>query len=240
MKCITSPALDSVEIAMYVDGEADEAVVAHIQECPYCSDRARQWTLLQNRLKKHVYRVSCPTPIELGDYHLGLLQAPQALVIAQHLRECLHCRRELAQVEEFVLEPTSQPGLLKSVKVLIARLLGGKEADSEKDELSLSPAFSGLRGEGEEPFIYQADHIQIVIEVQDDVEQIGLKTLIGLVIGLESKDFKIQISREDQMVATTSVDEIGNFIISRLVPDHYKLILSGPNIEIHVPSLPVL
>ena len=59
MKCITSPALDNVGIAMYVDGEADETVIAHIQQCPFCRERARQWTLLQNSLRKQSYRIDC-------------------------------------------------------------------------------------------------------------------------------------------------------------------------------------
>ena len=67
----------------------------------------------------------------------------------------------------------------------------------------------------------------------------GLKTLLGLVTGLESNDFTIQVSQGDQVSATSSVDEIGNFIIPHLSPGHYKLILTGPNMEIHIPSLPV-
>ena len=53
MKCITSPALDDTQIMSYIEGEADESVVAHMRECPYCSERAEQWTLLQKDLKKH-------------------------------------------------------------------------------------------------------------------------------------------------------------------------------------------
>ena len=231
MKCITSPALENVEIAMYVDGEADEATVAHIQQCPYCGERARGWTRLQNRLRKQAYRVNCPTPMELGDYHLGYLPDPQELVVARHLQECVLCQREIAYLKEYLEEVREQPGLFMSVKVLVARLLG------EKQDFSSAPSFAGLRGEEDEPFIYQADHIRIVIEVQDDVEQMGLKTLLGLVTGLESNDFTIQVSQGDQVSATSSVDEIGNFIIPHLSPGHYKLILTGPNMEIHIQSL---
>jgi hypothetical protein len=79
-----------------------------------------------------------------------------------------------------------------------------------------------------------------VIEIQDDVEQMGLKTLLGLVTGLESNGFTIQMSQQDQVIATTLVDEIGNFAIHHLSPGHYKLILSSPSVEIHVQSLPVI
>jgi hypothetical protein len=174
--------------------------------------------------------------MELGEYHLGYLADSQELVIARHLRECLLCRREVASLEEYLKESVRPSGLLMSVKVLVARLL----SEGPEQESSSTPALSGLRGAGDEPFIYQADNIRIMIEVQEDVEQMGRKTLLGLITGLESNEFSIQVRQGEQAVATTSVDEIGNFIISHLSPGHYKLILSGPNIEIHVQSLPVI
>jgi hypothetical protein len=177
--------------------------------------------------------------VELGDYHLGLLPASQVLVIAQHVRECPLCRREVAELEEFLTELDSKPSFLGSIKTLIASLVSGPGTDQDHQDLTSTPAFGGLRGEGEEPFIYQAGQVRIVIEVQDDVEQMGLKTLLGLVTGLETNEFTIQVSQRDNMIATTSVDEIGNFIISHLSPGHYKLILVGPNMEIHIQSLPV-
>lgn len=235
MKCITSPALEDIQIVSFIEGEADDTVVAHIRECPFCSEKAHSWTLLQNNLKKRLYRVSCPTPMELGDYHLGLLPAPQALIVAQHVRECPFCWREVAELEDFLTQQTPQPGFLGSVKALVASLV----SPGVEEDVASAPAFGGLRGDGEEPFIYQAGQIRIVIEVQDDVEQMGLKTLLGLVTGLETNDFRIQVSQGDNVIATTSVDEIGNFIISHLSPGHYQLILTGSNMEIRVQSLPV-
>jgi len=239
MECITSPALDDIQILSYVEGEADDRIVAHIKECQFCSERANRWTFLQKRLRKQLYRVTCPTPVELGDYHLGMLPAPEVLVVAQHVRECPLCRRELAGLEGFLAELAPQPGFLEPVNVLVASLINGRGLDQDHPELASTPAFAGLRGEGEEPFIYQADQVRVMIEVQDDVEQMGLKTLLGLVTGLESNDFTVQVSQGGDEIATTSVDEIGNFIIPHLSPGHYKLILTGPNMEIHIRSLPV-
>ena len=239
MKCITSPALDDTQIISYVEGEADDAVMAHMRECAYCSERANRWTLLQHGLREQLYRVTCPTPMELGDYHLGFLPDSQKLVVAQHVRECPLCRREVAHLQEFLAELSPEPSFLESIKVFVASLVSGPGMDQDHPELSSAPAFTGLRGEGEEPFIYQAGQIRIMIEVQDDVEQMGLKILLGLVTGLETNEFTIQVSQGDQVITTTSVDEIGNFIIPHLSPGHYKLILTGPNMEIHIQSLPV-
>lgn len=229
MKCITSPALDDIQIISYVEGEADDKTIAHIKKCPYCAERANTLTLFQKRMRARLYRSTCPSSMELGDYHMGLMSASQELVIAQHVRGCPQCRRDITELEKFLSVPDVQSDLAGKAKLLFAQLVGSGEA----------PTFGALRGTDGEPFIFQADNVRIVIDIQDDVEQMGLKTLVGLVTGLETNEFTIQVSQGEQMIATTSVDEIGNFIISHLTPGHYRLILSGPNMEIHIQSLPI-
>jgi len=240
MKCISSPVLGDAQIVSFIEGEADATVAAHMAECPYCAEKADRWSRLQNNLKAKLYRRSCPTPMELGDYHLGLFSRPQALMVAQHIRECPLCRREVAELEEYLQDLAPQPDLLEPIRALIARLVSETVADEESDHLSFAPAFEGLRGDEDEPFIYQAGNVRVVIEVQDDIEQMGRKILLGLVTGSESNKFTIQVSQEGQNIATDSVDEIGNFVISHLIPGHYQLIFSSTNTEIQIQSLPVL
>jgi hypothetical protein len=67
MKCISSPALDDVQILTFIEGEADDVIAAHIKECPFCREKADRWTRLQKGLQKQLYRVSCPTSMELGE-----------------------------------------------------------------------------------------------------------------------------------------------------------------------------
>jgi hypothetical protein len=203
MKCITSPALDNVEIAMYVDGEADEATVAHINKCPFCNERARQWTLLQNRLRKQSYRVNCPTPMELGDYHLDLLPAPQALVVAAHVQECVLCKREDAVLEDFLNSLTPETSLLGAVKVLIARLISGQG--------DLTPA-AALRGTGKEPLTFKANGILIVLDIQPTKE--GKASIFGQVAADDQDQWtgaRVELRKDDQLQASTEVDDLGTF-----------------------------
>jgi len=95
-------------------------------------------------------------------------------------------------------------------------------------------------GDGDEPLIYQAGDIRIRIDIEDDAEQLGPKSLLGLVTGLESNELTVQVSQGEQIIATTSVDQIKNFTISHLTPGSYKLILSSPSMEIHIQSLSVM
>ena len=206
MKCITSPALENVEIAMYVDGEADETVIAHIQQCPFCSDRARQWTLLQNRLKTQSYRVNCPTPMELGDYHLSYLPAPQALVVSQHLRECLLCKREVAILEDFLGNLAPETDLMGAAKVLIARLMGAQE------ENGLAPVVPALRGTSKGPLTFEVDGIVIVLDLQPTHE--GMSDILGQVAADDQDqwtDAVAELRRNSELQFSTTVDDLGAF-----------------------------
>ena len=92
MKCITSPALDDTQIISYVEGEADNVTVAHIKKCSYCAERASQLTLFQNRLRARLYRSTCPSSMELGDFHLRLLPESQPLFqMMVRFDESAHC-----------------------------------------------------------------------------------------------------------------------------------------------------
>jgi len=239
INCEFPPELNDTQLMAYLDDEANPEIARHLEKCSYCRKKAEALDRLQKRLTSQLYRITCPSPTELGEYHLRTLPASQMLIVSQHLRECPHCVREISQLDEFLVELTPPPGLIKSARVLIARLIKKPGTDQDTEGFLGAPAIAGVRGEEEEPFIYQTDGIQIVIDVQEDLEQVGLKTLLGLVTGLETNEFTIQVSQGDQVIATASVDEIGNFIIPHLSPGHYKLILSGPNMELHVQSLPV-
>lgn len=215
MKCITSPALDNVEIAMYVDGEADEAVVAHIEQCPFCNERTQQWTLLQNRLRKQFYRANCPTPLELGDYHLGYLPAPQALVASQHLRECLLCQREVAVLEDFLTGLAPETSLLGAVKVLVARLM------SPQAEKSLAPA---LRGEAKGPLTFESDGVVIVLDVQPG--DAGMFNILGQVAADDQDKWTsalVELRQDSELQSSGTVDDLGAFRTENLMPGSKEL-----------------
>jgi len=203
MKCITSPALDDIEIATYVDGEADEAVIAHIRQCPFCSEKARQWTLLQSSLRKQSYRIDCPTPMELGDYHLGYLPDPQELVIARHLRECVLCSREVAILENFLSNLAPGTGLLGAAKVFIARLVGAGTENSP------APA---LRGEAKGPLTFEANGIVILLDIQPTHE--GQTSILGQVAADDQDqwtDAMVELRQANQSQFFTTVDDLGAF-----------------------------
>lgn len=236
MKCISSPALDNTQILSFVEGEADDAIVTHIRECPYCRERAQQWTRLQKRLKKQFYRVSCPTPMELGDYHLGLMPDNQKLVVAQHLRECPLCRREMTELQDFLTDPGPETSFLGAVKVLVARLLN-------QPENGYTPSSVALRGEAKGPLTFEADGAVITLEIQPaSNEQVSLLGQIAADDQDQWTGAKVELQQADSSQLTASMDDLGAFrfeavrsgIIQISIKSLYGIHIQIPNIDIAV------
>lgn len=243
MVCITPPALTEEQLLALSDGLATTEVVAHVQQCNYCRRRAQQLAQQQNQLAMHLYRAECPSSLELGEYHLALLSAERVATIEQHLRTCLHCVREIQTLQTFLAEPALAPtpistptvaktSLGSQVKRLIAKLL------STSSNGGLTPALAGLRGDQAEQHVYEANGVQIVIEVQAEAEPPGYKMLLGLVLGLDiTQTFEAHLQQTSQTPLTTPIDEFGNFVFEHLWPGSYTLLLRSLETEIQIEAL---
>jgi hypothetical protein len=219
MKCITSPALDDTQITSYVEGEADDVIMAHIKACPYCAERASQLTLFQNRLRARLYRSTCPSSMELGDFHLRLLPESQELVVAQHVRGCPHCRREVAELTEFLTGPDVQPDLLETVKVLFAQLVDG----------GATPSFGALRGESKGPLTFEADGVVITLDVQP-----GSNSHISLLgqLAADNQDewtgAQVELQQADSPQLTASLDDLGAFRFEEVRTGSIQFTITSP------------
>ena len=190
---------------------------------------------IEKQLAGQLYRVTCPTTDELGEYHLHITSGSQTTAIKQHLEGCPHCRAELAQLQTYLadLAPDVTYTLSERVKIWIARLIPDGTSGG-----GLQPALA-LRGQDEGPLMYEAGDAQLTLEVQDDPDKIGARTILGLLIGVETVETAAHLWQEGQKVIQTPVDEFGNFVLAELAPGIYELIVSGPDFEIHVQELSV-
>ncbi|MBV7332113.1 hypothetical protein KFU94_28560 [Chloroflexi bacterium TSY] len=243
MACISPPELDQIDLLMLLDHEADDAVIQHVQQCTHCRSNAERLAHLDNRTFQHLHRVTCPEPDDLRDYHYGFTMPEQTTAITQHLETCPHCTRELTTLSAFVGEfekigevveigtPTAEtePPLLDKVRVVVAELLQGGSG--------LTPAFN-VRGH-DESLVYQAEGVQISIQIQEDIEHPGHKMLSGLIVGVNAPEFEVQLRLEGRTIVQTSVDDLGIFALSQLSPNEYELIIIGPEFQIQIQALSV-
>ncbi|MEZ4726379.1 MAG: hypothetical protein R3E79_04515 [Caldilineaceae bacterium] len=232
------------ELLAYLAGDADAAVNAHLAECTACQQRAAALASLEQRLTTTLYRLACPSPLELGEYQLKLLSAADTHAVALHVNQCPHCAAEIAILTDYLaavaptIEPAAALPLAERARILVARLVEGFAGLNTPG--GLTAATAGLRGDAGEQLVYEVDGVQVIIDVQTDVQQPTQRVLLGLVLGLPaSQTVTAHLWRTEQAVATTMVDELGNFVIAALAPGAYDLILSSDKTEVHIQDLQI-
>ncbi|MBK7897544.1 MAG: hypothetical protein IPJ90_22215 [Anaerolineaceae bacterium] len=188
-------------------------------------------------LKAALYRITCPDSAALGHYHLGLLPDAAATPIAEHLAICPHCTQEIAQLEAFLVETavSHQPSISERIKVWIAKRLptGGQPQAGWS-----SPTFA-VRGGDTGPLMYEAGDAQLSLEVQDDPEHPGRKSILGLVLGIDTANVAARLLQADKEGTAVPLSPGGNFAFTNLAVGPYQLIITGPDIEIHLPELTI-
>lgn len=233
MECVAPPQLNDSQILAYIDGDAAVSVTAHLVDCPACRERARQLGRLMGRMTVMLYRLDCPTSLELGEYQLGLLPEVNRSATAAHLTECPHCRAEIMQLQGFLADtaPELQPGLVTRVRVLVATLLSGRSMPGP----ALTPGLAGVRG-GDAPLVYEAGDLQITLSVEWD-QATNRHSLFGLILGAELPDGRVRLWRDQHLAGETRVDEFGNFVIMDLEAAIYDLVITGSELEVHLPDV---
>ena len=237
MNCISPPELSDRQLLEFLDGEAESETTHHLGICQYCHSKADALARLQNGLTTHLYRITCPSPLELGEYHLRILPPPQMLVIAQHVRECPHCEAELAQLENFLtdLTPDRKPGLPEIVRVLVARLV-----DGSGEGAAPMPA---LRGERKGPIILEAEGVVITLDVEPGSDR--QVSVLGQVAADEQDQWTnalVELQQADRQPLTTSLDDLGAFRFEAVRPGPAQImitstegvVIQSPDIDITV------
>ena len=190
---------------------------------------------IDDSLTAALYRTTCPDSAALGNFYLGLLAEGEAVTITDHLAVCPHCNKELNQLEMFLAETavSLEASARDKIKIWIAKRI---PSDSSTNDLFGTPAFA-VRGNDSGPLMYEAGDAQLTLEIQDDPEKPGNKSILGLVLGIETNDVAVKLIREGEVETAVTLDDLGNFTFSGLEPGKYELNLSGQSIEIHLPDL---
>jgi hypothetical protein len=241
------PHLDDAQLLAYLDGEAGGDAAGHLEACARCRARAARLHRMEGRLAAAAYRRSCPTPQELGEYQLGLVERRLAAGITHHLEEdrCPHCAREIALLQSFLgdLAPEAGPGPVEAaverVHVAIGRLVSGARNLFRPAQPGFEPAYAGVRGGGGEPAVFEAEGVRVVVDAQQDAGATDRFILLGLITGVDPAGWTAHLWQGGRLIAAVPVDEGGNLTVSDLAPGGYELVLSGPGQEIYIEELAI-
>jgi anti-sigma factor ChrR (cupin superfamily) len=249
--CSGPIALDDLALIAAIDGEAGPDVMAHLRDCPHCSERAHVFENMQGLLRKQLFRMFCPTSEELAAFQQGLLKVDQRALITKHLKECPHCTREFNLLEQLAGEalparsPPSANG--KSAHEHNGALPGKLRQIAAKllptPVKPLAGAYGALRGPSQtSQFAYHAENLQLTLGVQRVVSRTDRRVIHGaLELDDELHDAfngaTARLSHNETLIRTAELDELGNFVLDDLAPGTYRLALRLPDREVIVESL---
>lgn len=235
LKCIASTPISEEKLLQHLDeGGASPAVARHLEDCPYCRQRAEYLQELQGFLAAELFRADCPPAQTLGEYHLGLLEPEQGQEVAQHLAACPHCAQETDSIASFMdaTEKIAPPRERVSLRKLVATL-GPPPMPANGQQFAWV-----LRGVGNESIAaYKAGDIQVALGVDRDKTRPGRKVLIGLISQLSQpertfENVEVHLLQHEQTISRVSTDNLGSFAIDSLKPGNYKLSLITDQEEI--------
>ena len=207
---------------------------------------------IEKILKKVLFRHLCPTPIELGEYELGLLDAPRHEQIHSHIGHCVHCRQDLVRMLKFMAMPLVQkngrgnltaetPSLAERAKIFVVNLL------SPPPNILVSPTLEpAWRGEKDDmqTQVYHIGSYLVALSYQRDPTRLNKHYLLGDISLVDEdtvtfEEWQAHLWRANRLLATIALDIDGhfNFIGSTIDDAVYELILSGPEAEIHLENL---
>ncbi|MDR7415811.1 MAG: hypothetical protein QN193_06970 [Armatimonadota bacterium] len=176
---------------------------------------------LEGILRRRLYRLHCPPPERLGEWRLGLLQAPE---VQDHLITCPRCQEELRWLEA---------------------LLGGGVHGAPRRALTLRPAppllaAFALRGaDSSSRTTYAGEEYTLTVEVAQDLQNPACRSVFGILGGQERPRRGEAILSSLSASFSAPVDESGQFALFQVPVGHYELRILFEELEILVESLEI-
>jgi len=254
MECSEPGLIRDEELLAYLTGERVRPVVEqHLARCPHCSAQLADFRRLEFSLLSKLYRWDCPPNQVLGEYQMGLLDPEIALAVRFHLRTCVSCIAELNMLGEFLagdlvrVEARSffpQPvqnnhhSPVQEISVMVNHLRDRASSGVRKIFAALLPPPPRLAYQRDSappelwPRHYAAEDFSIALQVEREIGHADSLQLIGFVTRKDTdlealQGMPVLLSSATETVSAQSLDELGNFVFSLLVPATYTLELQA-------------
>ena len=233
-RCNLPPELTLAQLSAFLDGDADAAVRAHVQNCPSCRARATLLATAQARLGALMWRDACPAPERLRDYAWDLLAQDEASQIAHHVAYCPHCTAEFFQ--DFYAGDLSGDDLFTQA----ARRVGEVEyriASPIHSDRGSTERISGAAGGSH---VYDAGSgVLVSITSLPDETRTERWVLEAALSGLEPDGMQVNLWQEAELIAVAVLDAGGDFRAAGLLPGQYQLAIHGPTTKLWIDSVEV-
>jgi anti-sigma factor RsiW len=210
MWCSAPPPLTDDQLSAVIDGVSDRSVQEHLDQCSGCAARLAHARQVEQMLTTQLRRWDCPTPQQLGNYHLGMAEQAEDRRIVRHLESCAACMAEVEELRRFLSDeveaPQAAPRAVPAPRPsrprlgeLVARLL------------PQAPAMA-LRGAASGPIVAEVDGITLILDVQSSSE--GKVDVVGQIASDDQDAWTgalVEVRAEGTLVALAEVDDLGGF-----------------------------
>lgn len=232
LQCSVPPPLTEDQLSDALDGTADAAVQAHLNDCPYCAERLAAARQIETALNRTLQRWDAPSSDQLADYVLNLLDPSARQRIEEYLQVSPSARAEVAQLRDYLkldalpaapMRPKVEPRpRLPSLDEIIAVLLPRK----------LQPALRGGIARGE--LTAQGRGVTVFIEyfAEGDV-----CTITGQVIANDPAVWDgalAQLFAGGNLTMTAVLDSGGDFKLAQVAPGTYELRIASEGHQVIV------
>ena len=223
-ECIDPQLIQEGALLAFVEGEADSQVRAHVENCPACASKVRELQEMSQILQTGLYRIACPSPVELMKFQDGAPSPADRLIIAAHLRSCPLCPTELA---EMIATEESNTNLISyffrnALSVIQASLISppriAVRSRGQEMQIGLSSGGVAARG-GTAPLLYQAEGVTILIGFQPATANQPAGSLIGTAGPVvKAAGREVWLFQEGTELKSTITNHLGDFAFEGINP----------------------
>lgn len=222
-------------ILAYIDGTVETPVKTHIRECKQCASTARRFVKAERELLNSLYRKDCPESLVLADFHMKLVSSSEQLMISAHVRKCIQCRSDLAQIAAEISSAADEHGTLADrVVAVLADMLRMPNA-----------AFGGVRDpEAEQllswPRVYTCPQMEVFISLNQG-EKAGYYTVQGLLTGSGGDtlpDMGVLLNGHHAHFETRT-DDLGNFAFGDVAAGEYTLTIVADGVTVDIEAFAI-
>ena len=201
---------------------------------------------LAQLLRARLGQLKRPSIETLADYELNLLPAGEAAAIRRYLAQHPHAAAQLDELRALWQDyqpqanraPAAGGSPLQSFKLWLAEKVGGSALPGR-------PGLAGIRGETE--LVYRAGPVQLVLDIDDDPQQPGRRSLTGLLLNLPDGDWLARLwatdSGSQEQEWETALAPDATFMLDGLLPATYSLLIRSQDetavVEIYIESLAI-
>ena len=225
---------------MYIEGDADESVRLHVEQCPTCQARARALAAQQEKLRTLLHRSTCPPAPALRDYAWDLLPDDEAQAIARHLSFCAHCTADYFRDYYSYFDGDTSAEELFTVAARGGSLIRFYEAERVEARWAGSTGVRDGTGQAGQVTMYQSgENVLLMVQILADDTRVGRFVMEGTVSGIEADGLQLNLWQDERPVQTVVFDPAGDFRLGGLLAGNYELILNGPTFKLRIPQVSV-